>query len=293
MEVKSIDNYSVTDNSIVKLTKMGNVTQIMSLGHKNNNCPIQKINKDEYVNKATGEILQCNHIETRDQNLNTVRYTIANLRNIINNNFVGGKNELWITLTFGKDKVYNPNELYSIFQKFIQRLRYKLKEHKIDYIYVPEPHEKGDWHIHLLLKSDKQLSIKNKDLREIWGQGFVKVNRLQDVDNIGAYVSAYLINIKEGDFTKKGARLHLYPAGHRIYRYSKGIKKPTSEYMTYKNATKRVSKNSMTYKSTVLVETDKGFKNLIHKEWYNSKRQNSTYNDNKYKNNIEKSRKRE
>ena len=76
----------------------------------------------------------------------------------------------------------------------MKRLRYFLNGLKIDYIYVPEPHEKGDWHIHLLLKGNNELYIKNSVLNKIWGYGFVKVNRLKDVDNIGAYVSAYLTN---------------------------------------------------------------------------------------------------
>ena len=62
MKCENIDNYSVYDYSLVKYTKMGNVTQVVSLAHKNNECPIQKINKDEYVLLDTGEILECNHI---------------------------------------------------------------------------------------------------------------------------------------------------------------------------------------------------------------------------------------
>ena len=41
---------------------------------------------------------------------------------IINNNFFGGSNELWITLTFGNNKVYNPNDLCPIFEKFIKKI---------------------------------------------------------------------------------------------------------------------------------------------------------------------------
>lgn len=203
MEVKRINDYKVCSNSLVKFTRMGNISKILSLTHKNNKCSIKKINKDEYIYLDTGEILKCNHIENRSQNINTVRYSISNLRNLINNNFTGGKNELWVTLTFGKYKIYNPKDLYPIFKKFIQRLRYNFKELNLDYIYVPEPHEKGDWHIHLLLKADKPLYIENSKLNEIWSYGFVKVNRLKDIDNIGAYVSAYLINIKDGEKTKK------------------------------------------------------------------------------------------
>ncbi len=38
----------------------------------------------------------------------------------------------------------------------------------------------GDWHIHLLLKTNKEsFYISNKKLNEIWQNGFVKVNRLK------------------------------------------------------------------------------------------------------------------
>ena len=73
---------------------------------------IKKLNKEEYVLLSTGEVFNCEHIENRGQNINTVRQSVTRLRNLINNNFTGGKNELWITLTFGKNKVYNANELY-------------------------------------------------------------------------------------------------------------------------------------------------------------------------------------
>lgn len=272
LEVKNVDNYSVYGGSLVKYTRMGNITQILSLSRKNNKCPIKKISKEEYIYIDTGEIFQCNHIENRSQNINTVRYSISNLRNLINNNFIGGQNELWITLTFGENKVYNPKDLYPIFTNFIKRLRYNFKDLKLDYIYVPEPHEKGDWHIHLLLKADKPLYIKNSTLNEIWSYGFVKVNRLKDIDNIGAYVSAYLINIKDGEQTKKGARLYLYPVGHQLYRFSKGIIKPNSEYISYDEAIKKVSSDKLTYKSTLQITTENDFQNTIHYEYYNSKR---------------------
>lgn len=272
MKCENIENYSVCDFSLVKYTKMGNITQVVSLAHKNNECHVQKLNKDEYILLSTGEIIECNHVDNRGQNINGIRFSVSKLRNIINNNFVGGSNELWITLTFSENKVYNPNDLCPIFEKFIKRLRHKYKDMKIDYIYIPEPHEKGDWHIHLLLKADKSLYIENSKLNEIWQHGFVKVNRLKDIDNIGAYVSAYLINIKDGEVTKKGARLHLYPPQHKLYRCSRGIKIPESEYITYDEAKKRISSDKLTYSNTMYIQTDDGFENTIHYEYYNSKR---------------------
>lgn len=272
MEVKNINNFTVYGGSLVKLTKTGCVSKILALSHKNNSCPIKKISREEYMSIETGEIFQCNHIENRGQNINTIRYSISNLRDLINNNFEGKNNELWITLTFGDNKIYNPIDLCPIFEKFMKRLRYRKNDLKIDYIYVPEPHEKGDWHIHLLLKADKKLYIDNSELNELWGQGFVKVNRLENVDNIGAYVSAYLINIKDGEKTKKGARLYLYPPQHKLYRFSKGILKPKSEYMTYEKAKEKISSDKLTFSNTLQIETDTGFENTIHYEYYNSKR---------------------
>lgn len=272
MKCESIENYSVYDYSLVKYTKMGNITQVVSLAHKNNSCPIQKLNKDEYFLIESGEVFNCKHSENRGQNINGIRFSISKLRNLINNNFIGGSNELWITLTFGDNKIYNPNDLCPIFEKFIKRLRYYFKDLKLDYIYIPEPHEKGDWHIHLLLKADKTLYIENSKLNEIWSNGFVKVNRLNDIDNIGAYVSAYLINIKDGEKTKKGARLYLYPPQHKLYRFSKGIKIPKSDYITYHEAKKRISSDKLTYSSTTFVQCDNGFENTIHYEYYNNKR---------------------
>lgn len=270
MDIKNIDNITVCDYTLVKYTKTGNVTQVVSLAHKNSVCPIKKLNKDEYVFLETGEVLTCNHIENRSQNISSIRLSISKLRNLINNNFIGGSNELWITLTFGNNKVYNPNDLYLIFKNFMKRLRYNFKDLNLDYIYVPEPHEKGDWHIHLLLKADKPLYIENSKLNEIWSHGFVKVNRLNDIDNIGAYVSAYLINIKDGEKTKKGARLYLYPPQHKLYRFSKGVKIPESEYITYKEAKKRISSDKLTFKNTLYIKTDNGFENTIQYEYYNS-----------------------
>lgn len=271
VEVSKLDNYSVSKGAPVKYIRMGTITKILSLSHKNNKCPIRKISKEEYIYLDTGELLQCKHIKNRSENINSVRSSISNLRNIINTNFYGGSNELWITLTFGAEKIYNPKDLYPIFKNFMKRLRYNFKDTKLDYIYVPEPHEKGDWHIHLLLKGDKQLYIENALLNKIWEKGFVKVNRLKDIDNIGAYVSAYLINIKDGEETKKGARLHLYPPGHQLYRYSRGIQKPICEYMPYYKAKEKVSSDKLTYQNTLQISKD-DFKNTIHYEYYNSRR---------------------
>ena len=271
--VETLNNFKVYKGSKIKLKKMGQIAELKYISNCNQKAYTRKINRDEYILLETGEILNYKHSENRSQNVDGIRQSISRLRDLINNNFKGGKNELWITLTFGKNKIYNPKDLCAYFEDFIKRLRYYCKGQKIDYIYVPEPHEKGDWHIHLLLKTNKEsFYISNKKLNEIWQNGFVKVNRLKDVDNVGAYVSAYLINIKEGETTKKGARLYLYPTGHRLYRYSRGILPPIVEELEYSEAKKILKKSVCTYEKTIKFETEKGFKNLIKYEHYKFER---------------------
>lgn len=77
--------------------------------------------------------------------------------------------------------------------------------------------------------------------------------------------------LKNGEKTKKGARLYLYPAGHQLYRCSKRIVAPISEYLTYNEAKKKVSSHKLTYDNTIFIETENGFSNTIHYEYYNSK----------------------
>ncbi len=55
----------------------------------------------------------------------------------------------------------------------------------------------------------------------------------------------------------------------RIFRYSKGIKKPIVEHMKYKDIKKEIGSAKPTYTNTVEIESDT-FKSLVHKEYYNS-----------------------
>lgn len=157
------------------------------------------------------------------------------LRRIIACNFDGGKNQLWITLTF-REHITSTVEAYKSFDIFMKRLKRRYSH--LLYISVIEPQASGRWHFHVLLKDivNPVLYIKNKDLSNIWSYGFVKVNRLKSGDNVANYVMAYVSDL-EYEFTdeetkkttkkiEKGARLHLYPKGLRIYRTSRNIERP-------------------------------------------------------------------
>lgn len=185
----------------------------------------------KYVVLDTGEIFDMDTSGvTRSDNIKSTRITMRKLRRLIAHNFRGDKNELWITLTYAK----YTNEIaivYRDFKLFIRDLRKQYPD--LEYINVIEPQASGSWHCHLLIKAPKRnsLYIPNKIIEECWKKGFTKTKRLKNSDKVGNYVVAYLTNLEINDNqnTKKyikGARLYLYPKGVRIYRCSRGIKKP-------------------------------------------------------------------
>lgn len=295
----------IQDKKIVKTTIMGNIIEIMAIDKINKNgFLIKKISKTEYVYLPTGEIQEYkSHSENRSENKESLRKTFKRIRELINTNFTGGKNELCFTITY-RENMTDVKRLYDDFRKFMQRLKYKYTE--IDYISVVEPQGRGAWHCHVLLRFNAldKIYIPNKDIEKLWGNGFTKVKALRnDVDNMGAYLSAYLgdvelkennipelyrdgiiqpgqaLNIKEvevqGEKKKfiKGGRLHLYPIGMNIYRCSRGIREPEKVITTYEKAKKIVGVGTPNYSSKIDILDDEGLKiNSITYEQYNLKR---------------------
>lgn len=287
--------FGIKPTSVVTLTEMGHISEIQRMERQNQQQTIRKISKDEYVVLETGEIKEFNHIENRSQSMNSLRQTFKKLRYLINNNFVGAKNELHMTLTYAENMT-DTERLYADFKRFMMRLKRKYKGQSIDYLNVIEPQERGAWHCHLLIRFNDVGSIflENKKIAEMWGQGFVTIRSLAEVDNIGAYLSAYLSDIELTDETEpiaytdgteivektvegqkkkfiKGGRLHMYPPSMKLYRKSRGIVPPTRKRMTYEDAKKAVGSAQPHYSKTYDILTD-DFKNTIHFEQYNSKR---------------------
>lgn len=296
-EVKKEKNHVViSPDDIVTVTNMNHLTEIQHMKKMNSKATIQKLNKDEYVNLSTGEIKEYKHIENRSESYNSLRQTFKKIRYLINNNFTGRKNELFLTLTYAENMT-DTNRLYTDAKKFMMKLRYKYKNvSDIDYLSVVEPQGRGAWHIHMLIRFNALNSVflPSDELADLWGHGYVTIERIQHVDNIGAYLSAYLSDVeltsdnffkafeegreiieKEVDGEKKkfvkGGRLHMYPTGMNLYRKSKGIAYPERKKMTYKNAKKIVGSAQPHYSNTYEIQSD-DFENTIQFEQYNSKR---------------------
>ena len=125
---------------------------------------------------------------------------------------------------------------------------------------------------------------------------------MDDIDNIGAYLTAYLgdldlssckennisfndcdikevteignIKLKTPKKFVKGGRLSMYPPKFNIYRISRGIKKPEKEYYSYHVIKEKAGLRLPTYSKAIqLTDIEKNFQNKIIYEYYNTKRQ--------------------
>lgn len=290
MTVTKENNSQIPSNSSVTVTQMGHLIELQYMEKKNKTCNIQKLDKDRYADLKTGEVKEFNHSTNRQENYNSLRQTFKKLRYLINNNFSGSGNELHATLTYEENQT-DTKKLYKDFDVFMKRLK---RKYNLDYINVIEPQGRGAWHCHLLLRfNDVETAfIANSELAKMWGHGFVTIKSLKDVDNIGAYLSAYLTDIEltdqmelgttlnvqglevktvDGKKFVKGGRLHMYPNGVNLFRKSKGIKYPERKEMSYEKAKKIVGAATPHYVRTYHIQDDT-FENTISYEQYNTKR---------------------
>lgn len=292
--INKSNTVNIPYNALVNVTTMNHMVEVQYTKHMNTKPTIKKLNDKEILVISTGEIKKVKKKTNRKQSPNSVTNTFKKLRGLINNNFEGLKNELFATLTYGENMT-DPKKLYKDFEKFIKRLRYDYRNtSSIDYICVVEPQKRGAWHCHVLFRFNElsNIFIENSELRKLWSHGFVNVKRVYDVDNIGAYLTAFISDLevmpgdKDYDSKKaiakevngeskkfiKGGRLEMYPAGMKIFRPSKGITRPKSTKMKFKEVKNIVGDTKPHYQRTYYIDTGE-FQNEISYLHYNLKRQ--------------------
>ncbi len=302
MEFERLNEIPSKDPKVfVKVVEAGNVVEVQYMSRRNTKQTVQMLPGGKQIRIcSTGEIRDVVHHDTRQDNRKGLYKTFANARGIINANVVDVEKVRWCTLTYAENMT-DTERLYKDFQKFNQRFQYYCARNgydKAEYIVMMEPQGRGAWHAHLLYiwENQKAPYIPNKDLRELWGHGFVKIKKLDNVDNVGAYLTAYLgdmevpgateevksstrykeVEVEDEDGKKvtkailKGARLSLYPVNFNMLRCSRGIKRPTEEMMSQYEAKRKVSDAAKTFESAIkLVDSDSNFETIIIKEQYN------------------------
>lgn len=107
-----------------------------------------------------------------------------NLIRLVNSNFT--EHDKFVTLTFAEN-ICDLDEAHLEFDKFIKRMRRKYGKFK--YVAVVEFQKRGAIHYHMIT----DLPYIPKDtLARIWRNGFVRINDIEHVDNVGAYISKYM-----------------------------------------------------------------------------------------------------
>ena len=211
---------------------------------------VKRIDKETYLDPQTNEVKHYNRNTERTQNESTFYRTKRELNLLILNNFSGGKNELFLTLTYNV-RFPNPFGLSADFRNYMKRVTKHFKSrYSFEYIVVREPHLSGSWHMHALLLCDAEITTEIKNvLTDKWRNGSAHIQAINQVNKLAAYLTSHLTNLVidengEDSFmvdyssmtTKtimKNARLNLYPMQFRIYSSSKNIKKPIARYMTF------------------------------------------------------------
>lgn len=298
MEIKKVENTEARINTKSRVTvkKTGNVIEIKhSSGIAGSNINI--IDKDHYVILSTGEIREVKHTEKRIENTESIKQSMKNLRDIINTNCDNPENCLWLTLTY-KENMQNQEQLYADLKKFFMRLKYHLGDKKFEYIATIEPQARGAYHAHVILIFDKKHPfIPNEKMAGIWRYGFTKTTSIDNVDDVGLYLTAYLtdISINEASISDiksakeikeiealeggkkvnkkiiKGGRLKYYPSGFRLYRCSRNIKRPEIWETTNQEAMNYVADMGLelSYEKTIkLADESKNFERIINYRQY-------------------------
>ena len=133
---------------------------------------IIKMNKEEYLVRKTGEVKKYKRASvSRFENKRAVVARCEAFKWKIRANSANIK--LFVTLTY-TENMTDTKRLYEDFRRFWQRLQYNFPQ-ITGYMVAFEPQERGAWHAHILLLSNrKNLFIENDKIADLWGFGFTK-----------------------------------------------------------------------------------------------------------------------
>ena len=179
-----------------KIIKSGNVIEVFNYTngvYRNYEC-------NTSVGKTKTDSLK------RFDNINRAK---NNLRRIINSNVTG--RDTFLTLTF-KDNFSDLVQAKIYFKRFIQQM--KRYGFNLKYCYVVEFQKRGAIHFHVILFNSGFIDVHI--IEKAWKHGFIKINHIDNVDNVGAYVVKYM-NKDMNDGRLKNCDL---------YGRSRGLKKP-------------------------------------------------------------------
>lgn len=217
-KIDNLNPQNKDDDKIVTVKTSGKKVKISKTANTNKKSSSKKVSK------------ACKKENPIEENIKSERRRHNELKDIIDTNFVDPSYCLFVTLTY-KENMTDYKKLSKDYKKFVEKSRGVLGEY--EYIVVKELQERGAWHLHFLMFfNGKAPRVKGEILQNIWGKGIVKVSQSKNGNFYGFYFIKKLKMNPE--------RLALYPKNFRLYSCSKGIKRPTRERISQKEAEARV-----------------------------------------------------
>ena len=242
------EDKKIEDDSMVKMTEYNGEKKLKIVetsNTQNNLINSVRINKDEYYDKIEKKIKLYNKSDVRS--ISGIRHSMKKVSDYIRNNFNGGKNEIFVTLTYS-DSMNDMEQLKKDFDYFWKRLTRQMQD--LDYLYVVEmQEERNSLHIHALIKDNihSKLNIPVEELSRLWNKGYVWVTRINMRDT-----KRFVINESTDERTAI-ERVRRYmtkirtkenvPRNKNIYSKSKGIVAPTTIQISNKEAQQFVNNN--------------------------------------------------
>lgn len=209
----------VDGTSKIKVIVSNHIVEVWEYeeGVKVGSRPPPDPNRERFYDPETGEIITSyDPVSAKRSNARRARNEARRL--VISNFDTSSK---FITLTFrdgSVNDVTDVRECNKAFERFIKRLRKRYEGFKyLKVIEFQDANNRGAVHYHFLSTLP---FIPSEKLAEIWGHGFIGINRIEHVDNVGAYVTSYMLK----DFDDK--RL----AGEKAYSTSKNLSRPIVLY---------------------------------------------------------------
>lgn len=173
------------------------------------------------TNNGSGRSLEADEDNKARHRKNTLARARRDVRRLINANvYKWGEKPKFLTLTFAEN-VQDIKQANYEFKKFRQRLEYELKL-KLKYVAVVEFQKNGRIHYHVIFFNLPY--VEANYLASIWRNGFIKINAISHVDNVGAYVTKYMTKDNDDE------RLR----GKKSYFTSRGLNKPVEKYLNEK-----------------------------------------------------------
>lgn len=139
--------------------------------------------------------------------------------------------EYFVTLTLDQEKVESRYDLASIakkMQKLVTKINRPIRDgkgtrtKKMEYVLIPEKHDKGGWHFHGFMRGFEESDIRyNKHHYQEWVQwreemGFMNMQKIRNPEACAKYATKYITKDLRRSINGKGE--HVYYASHGLKR---------------------------------------------------------------------------